>query len=64
MEKEEYRLVRFQNGDTEIHLVTFRDSTPIKSRKAPLLPLTQKPEWDRYQKETRGGSIAIDQIHE
>ena len=56
-----YKIVRTPAGP-ERHLVTFRDGKPISSEKVSDTVVLK--DWKRYQRDTVGGSISIEQIGE
>ena len=61
MTTQEYRIVRTPTGP-ERRLVTFRDGKPISSEKVSDTVVLK--DWKRYQRDTVGGSISIDEIGE
>ena len=59
MTTQEYRIVRTPTGP-ERRLVTFRDGKPISSNRVSDTAVLK--DWIRYQRDTVGGSIEIEEI--
>ena len=61
MTTQKYTIVRTPTGP-ERHLVTLRDGKPISSNRVSDTAVLK--DWIRYQRDTVGGSISVDQIGE